>query len=217
MNKGFSAVYQDTINLQKEIAKKVVTNDDILLKKQINYVCGVDVSYKKNIAYCSAVIIKKSSLESIEYVNMIYSVTQPYIPGLFLLREAAPIIDTLKLLKKPYDALLIDGHGQLHPRRCGLACYLGVVLDKPTVGIAKSLLCGVQRKDQYIEMEGEIMGFRITTKRANKGLYVSIGHKLSLQSAIQLSKDLIKDVQWIPEPLRIADINSKNKSNFVQD
>ena|SRR6476661_1318574 len=217
MNNTFSAIYQDTMNLQKEIAKKVVTNDNILLKKQINYVCGVDVSYKKDIAYCSAVIIKKNSLESIEFVNTIHSVTQPYIPGLFMLREAAPIIDTLKLLKSPYDALLIDGHGQLHPRRCGLACYLGVVLDKPTIGIAKSMLCGVQRKDQFIEIEGDILGFRITTKRANKCLYVSIGHKLSLQSAIQLSKDLIKDVQWIPEPLRIADINSKNKSNFIQD
>ncbi len=168
MTNPFSAIYQDTINLQKEIAKKVVTNDNILLKKQINYVCGVDVSYKKDIAYCSAVIIKKRSLKSIQYVNTIYPVTQPYIPGLFMLREAAPIIDTLKLLKSPYDALLIDGHGQLHPRRCGLACYLGVVLDKPTIGIAKSLLCGVQRKDQFIEIEGEILGFRIT-KESKQG------------------------------------------------
>ena len=132
-----------------------------------------------------------------------------------MLREAVPITSTLKLLKNPYDVLLIDGHGQLHPRRGGLACYLGVVLDKPTIGIAKLLLCGDQRKDQFVEMEGEILGFRMVTKRASKGLYVSVGNKLSLKSAIQLSVDLIKNTQSIPEPLRIADINSKNKSNFI--
>ena len=131
--------------MQKEFARRVVTDDKKLLIEHIKYVCGVDVSYKKGIAYCSAAIIEKCSLECIECINAVYYIRQPYIPGLLMLREAPPILETLKLLKNPHDMLLIDGNGQLHPRRCRLSCYIGVVFHKPTIGIAKSLFCGNMR------------------------------------------------------------------------
>ena len=194
------------VNLQKEIAKKVIDYD--CLNNEINNICGIDVAYKNNIAFCSALIVNKRTLEIIESINHKSIVNYPYIPGLFILRESESIISVLKLIKNSYDVLLIDAHGVLHPRKCGLACYIGVIIDKPTIGVAKNLLCGHIMKDNYIEYNGEILGYRIK-KTNKKDIYVSIGHKIGLATATNIVMDLIKDNEHLPEPLRLADINSK--------
>jgi deoxyribonuclease V len=208
------SIYFEVIELQKEIAKNVIAEDT--LHKKIEYICGIDVSYKKDTAYCSAVIMKKNNLELIESVNAKSVVRHPYIPGLFILRESEPILNTLKLLKNQFDLLLIDGHGLLHPRKCGLASYIGVLIDRPTIGVAKSLLCGSIKKDQFIEYDDTVLGFTIK-KEDKKQIYVSVGHKISLTTAIRIIKNLIKNEEWIPEPLRIADLNSKDHLNFDED
>ena len=194
------------VKLQKEIAKKVIDYD--CFNNEINNICGIDVAYKNNIAFCSALIVNKRTLEIIESINYKSIVNYPYIPSLLILRESEPIISILKLLKNSYDVLLIDAHGVLHPRKCGLACYIGVIIDKPTIGIAKNLLCGHIMKDNYIEYNGEILGYRIK-KTNKKDIYVSIGHKIGLVTATNIVMDLIKDNERLPEPLRLADINSK--------
>jgi deoxyribonuclease V len=205
------SIYSDIIDLQKEIAKDVISEDT--LHKKIESICGVDVSYRRNTAYCSAVIMKENTLDLIESVNTKSVVKHPYIPGLFVLRESEPILTTLKLLKNHYDLLLIDGHGVLHPRKCGLASYIGVLIDKPTIGVAKSILCGSIMEDQSVQYDGTVLGFTIK-KEGKKQIYVSVGHKISLTTAIQIIKRLIKKEEWVPEPLRIADLNSKNYLNF---
>lgn len=209
MCSDFLSIYSDAIELQREIAKKVIAEDT--LHKEIEYICGIDVSYKKNIAYCSAAIIKKNTLELIESVDSKSVVRHPYISGLFILRESIPILTTLKSLKNHFDLLLIDGHGLLHPRKCGLATYIGVLIDKPTIGVAKSLLCGSIMEDQSVEYDGTVLGFTIK-KEGKKQIYVSVGHKISLTTAIQIIKKITKKEEWIPEPLRIADLNSKQFS-----
>ena len=194
--------YDAAIKLQKETAAKVVTYDDFY---HIQRICGVDVAYDDNIAYCSAVVVDNNREQSqneiviVETVDKKTTVLHPYAPGFLMLREAGPILETLSLLKGNYDLLLIDGHGLLHPRKCGLACYIGVMLDKPTIGIAKSRLCGTVLKDGYVELRSEILGCII-----NK-LYVSVGHKISLETAIAVVKE------FGTESLRIADINSKKQ------
>ena len=211
-----SSVYLDAIiRYQEETAKRVITTDTLeVVEVELKYVCGIDVSYNKNVAYCSATIIDKDSLKSIESVNTTNLVNQPYIPGLFVLREYEPIINTLKYLRSNFQMLFIDGNGRLHPRRCGLASCVGLRIDKPTIGIAKSLLCGFVREDQFVEFGGDILGFQIAIDH-KKQIYVSIGHRVSLTSAINVVKKLTKPGQWIPEPLRIAHINSRNYASFV--
>jgi len=199
--------YANAITLQKNIAKKVVAAKDDF--GEISSICGVDVAYRgsSNAAYCSAVIMDKNMQQLIESVDVQTIVEYPYVPGLLMLREAEPIFYTLKLLKNSYDLLLIDGHGLLHPRRCGLACYIGVSLDKPTIGVAKSRLCGTARPDGFVELDGEILGYAISKK-----LYISVGHRVTLKTAITLVKELGI------EPLRLADINSrKNKKKSALD
>jgi deoxyribonuclease V len=189
--------------------------DDTLKDEELEYVCGIDVSYVKNTANCSALIMKRRSWQVIEAVNMSIRTTEPYIPGLLMIREAKPVLATLKLLKKDFDLLLIDGHGVLHPRRCGLACFIGLVTNKPTIGVGKRLLCGIVLKDHFIEDGGQIIGFKFSNVRnAKKSVYISVGNLISLVTSIRIVQELTKEGQWIPEPLRIADINSKNKLNF---
>lgn len=192
--------------LQFSIAKKIITDDCV--SKKIEYICGVDVSYRHNIA-CAAAVILNYNLELIESVSTRSQVRFPYIPGLFMLREAVPILKTIRALKHPFDVLLVDGHGVLHPRRCGLASYVGYVSGIPTIGVAKKLIVGVIIDNGFVEYEGDILGCKVHME-SGKDIFVSVGHSISLHSAVGLVTKLTKINEWIPEPLRLADINSKN-------
>ena len=206
--------YSWATTIQKEISKKIITCDTI---NKIENICAIDVSYKDNIAYCSAVITN-ITFELIATANLKCKVEYPYLSGLFFLRESGPLLETLALLKNEsesdFDILLIDGHGVLHPRRCGLASYVGYTIDKPTIGIAKNLICGSLLEDHFIEYHDNVLGYRIK-KEGKKPIYISVGHKISLRKSIQIVQDLTKNGERIPEPLRIADVNSKNSHNFA--
>ena len=201
----YSISESNAILLQKKLALDVITKD--ILPKKIKRVCGIDVSYRNDFAYCSAVILDKNNMKIIETKTSKLKSTARYIPGLFMLKESKPILHTLKKLEKNLDILLVDGNGQLHPRQCGLACYIGLKLDKPVIGVAKSLLCGKVRSDSRVEYNGNVLGYEI--KQDKKKLYVSVGHKISLNTAVKIIKELIVKGNWYPEPLRIADFNSK--------
>lgn len=190
------------LKLQEKLASKVVTEDSF---ESIKTICAVDVSYKNKVAFASAVIVDKNTFQVVEYVNFRNVITSPYVPGLLFLREAPPALAALGSLKNDYDLLMVDGHGQLHPRKCGLACYLGLALDKPAVGVAKNLLCG-KIKNEFVLVDGEILGAVVRTK---KTVFVSVGHKISLKTAVNVVAEMIKPGQWLPEPLRLADLYSK--------
>lgn len=210
MNNINRTTYAEVLELQKESAKKVISRDD--LDGNIEFICGVDVSYRKGTAHCSAVIMNKKTFEIVETVSSKSEIKNPYIPGLFILRESAPILQTLKLIKYPFQLLLVDGHGILHPRRCGLACYIGISINLPTIGIAKKLLCGQIQSDNFVSHKSEILGFALKyDKNSKKVVYVSVGHKIGLATSIELVKSITKSNQYIPEPLRVADKLSKEQ------
>jgi deoxyribonuclease V len=204
--------YAWAFDLQKEISAKIITCD---MFDKVEKICGIDVSYKNNMAFSSAVIIN-STFDLQASVNLKYKVEYPYVRGLLFLRESGPLLNTLRLLrnKSDFDLLLIDGHGILHPRKCGLASYVGYTIDKPTIGVAKNLLCGSLCKDHFIEYDGTVLGY-VIKKEGKKPVYISIGHKISLKKSIQIVQKLTKNGERIPEPLRIADMNSKNCLNFA--
>lgn len=202
------------LGIQKEISTKLITHDTF---DKIEKICGIDISYRNETAYCSCVITN-TAFDIVATINIKRKVEYPYIPGLFFLRESGPILKTLALLKdendNDFDVLLIDGHGVLHPRKCGLASYIGYSIDKPTIGVAKSLLCGSVKRDHFVEYDETILGYEIK-KRGKRPTYISAGHKISLKKSIQIVENLTKDGERLPEPLKIADLNSKNDSNFV--
>ena len=188
------------------MAKKVVKHD-VIDQQKIKHICGVDVSYRGNRACSCAVVVERKSLAIVDSTCNESRVENPYIPGLLFLREAEPVLAALEKLHD-YDLLMIDGHGLLHPRRFGIACYIGVKVNKPTIGIGKSLLCGnvVERNDsQIVLLDGKKLGMVLKTN--SKPIYVSVGHKISLRTAAKIVKEVTK--YRIPEPLRLADINSR--------
>lgn len=200
-----SKLESQAIKLQRKLSKKVISKNSH--SKEIRTVCGVDVSYHENLAFCSAIILDIENLNIVESIRISKKVSYPYIPGVFMLRESDPILNVLNKLKTDFDLLLIDGHGRLHPRFCGLACYIGIKINKPTIGVAKKLLCGNVKSNSKIEYDGKILGFELKNKK--KRIYVSIGHKISLNSAVSFVKRLILQDKWYPEPLRLADSDSK--------
>lgn len=198
--------HSDLIKQQEELAKMVITKNSF---KTIRTVCGVDVSYKNNLAYAAAIVFDSKKLEQIELKVTKTVIKHAYVPGLLFLREEKPTIAALKLLKNNFDLLLIDGNGQLHPRRFGLACHVGLILDKPTIGVAKNLLCG-KINDDSVELNGKVVAKTIENK-PNKKIYVSIGHKINLRTATTIVRQLIKENEWLPEPLRLADYYSRKQ------
>lgn len=201
-----------TIRMQNEMAKKVISEH--AQNDELTYICGADVAYRNNIAYCSAVLMNKNTMEIKESVNVTLKVKHPYVPGVFVLRESEVIINILKPLRNRFDLLLIDGHGVLHPRRCGLASYVGIIIDKPTIGVAKKILCGTVNADRFIDVDGVISGFKMI-KEKKKPIYISVGHKINLINAIRIIKELVRPEERIPEPLRLADINSKALAHSI--
>jgi deoxyribonuclease V len=191
----------------QEVCSRLVILDDFFGKEPIN-ICGIDVAYRKNMAYCCAVLMNAQSMKVLKRINQSSLVTNPYIPGYLMLRESQAILNTLESVKSSIDVLLIDGHGVLHPRRCGLASYIGVLLNLPTIGVAKTLLCGVLREDHSILVNDVTSGFQLVRKN-KKPIYVSVGHRLRLETAINIVHGLILPKERIPEPLRLADLFSK--------
>jgi len=201
-----SVIYYVVPRLQQLIADKVVQGGKCT---SLKYICGIDVSYKGDRAFGAAVVVDSTSFNIIEVAESVTPIKFPYIPGAFILREAAPILHTMRLLRCDCDALILDGHGVLHPRKCGLASFIGVLINKPTIGIAKKLLCGEVNSKHFVEIDGTICGFMHTNPQ-NKRVYVSVGNRISLTDSINLVRKLIKTGQNIPEPLRLADLYSRN-------
>lgn len=198
--------------LQRVLSRMIIISD-YTPKHLMNKVCGVDVSYNMDKAFCSAVIMNRYSCEIIEIKEARSSIEFPYISGYFMLREASPIFTTLKKLESSFDALIVNGHGILHPRRMGLASFVGLLVDSPTIGIAKRLLCGSENDDGYVSINNDICGKKISSDGHNY-IYVSVGHKICLATSIELINDLFKGGGNLPEPLKTADHLSKRSRSM---
>jgi deoxyribonuclease V len=203
MTPARKTIYQKAVEVQRKLASKVIRYDDFKFSETF---CGADVAYNGDLAFSAAVVMNRK-LDVLESREGRITVRYPYVPGLFMLREAPIVKKILSRIETPFDILLIDGHGILHPRRCGLASYLGVTLNLPAIGVAKSLLCGTVRNDNFVEHEGEILGYAL--RHGTKSAYVSVGHKVSLDSAVEIVAQLTRQGQFLPEPLRLADEKSK--------
>jgi deoxyribonuclease V len=130
----------------------------------------------------------------------------PYVPTLLSFRETMPAVMSIRKLKAQPDVFLVDAHGFAHPYRCGSASQLGLVIRKPTIGVAKQKLVRdieeikSEGDTAFIESEDEIIGAAVTTKQGHKPVYVSVGHMISLETAIKIVKSCTKDNR-IPEPI----------------
>ena len=198
---------------QRRLARRVVERDG---KGRIDRIGGADVSYSGDRAFAVAVTLDADSLEPLEIVVRQTSVDFPYIPTYLAFRELPAIRLAVEALKRRPDVLFVDGHGRLHPMGFGFACYAGVSLDIPTVGIAKHALVGrpepptpAARDVSPIRLDGRIQGFAWRPAESSRPIYVSVGHRVSLKTALALTRRATP--RRYPEPLRIADRLSKEE------
>jgi len=188
--------------MQRRLSKKVISEDRLLRK--IRCVAGVDVAYARGVSVGAVAVLDSDSLSLIESQVTCCKTRFPYIPTLLSFREIPPAFLTTRKLKTQPDVFLVDGQGVAHPFRFGFASHLGLVMDKPTVGVAKSLLCGKVGgfKDEGwapITDKGETIGAAVKTL-FGKPVYVSVGHKVSLRRAIAIVKHFSSG-RRIPEPI----------------
>jgi len=170
------------------------------LPKRIVYVAGVDVAYAKQLSFAVAAALNYRNLKPIEVQHVSSLVKVPYRAGFLGFREAAPMVEAVRELNMVPDVVLVDGHGLAHPRGFGLACHVGVVLDLPTIGVAKSLFYGKLHRNRVLDREGRSIGAAINVKE--KIFYVSVGHKISLNRAVEVASNCI--IRNMLEPIRIA-------------
>ncbi|MEM2080671.1 MAG: endonuclease V [Candidatus Bathyarchaeia archaeon] len=189
---------------QLNLAKKVICEDN--LPDKINFVAGIDVAYAGELAVGAVAVLDYASLELLESQTAICKVRVPYIPTLLSFRELPAAIACIKKLRLQPDVVLVDGQGVAHPYRCGFASHLGLAIGKPTVGVAKSRLVGKLAglgDDVFLVDKGQIIGSVVVTKIGSKPVYVSVGHLISLKTAIRFVKHCVK-CSRIPEPLLLA-------------
>jgi len=188
------------------LSKRVVKTDK--LPPTLRYIAGVDVAYVDDRAIGAVAVLDYSSLKPVETRKALVKTAFPYIPTLLSFREIKPARAAVKKLKLSPDVFLVDAQGIAHPYRLGFASHLGLVLGKPTIGVAKSLLCGrVEPENQMgrapITDKGEIIGAALKRNENERSIYVSIGHQVSLDRAIEIVKHCTKSTR-IPEPIRAA-------------
>ncbi len=200
--------------LQTEICAKVKIQP---FKPLPRFIAGVDCAFSRdgNHARGAAVIWDRVARVTIESAHIEMPCTAPYIPTFLSFREIPPVVEVLKLIKHPYEILMCDGHGLAHPRRCGVATHMGVLLSKPSIGCAKSRLTGTYKepgaafgKSSPLTHYGETIGEVVRTRAKVKPIFVSVGHLIDLAGAVELALDCAAGYR-LPEPTRLADKLSK--------
>lgn len=206
---------KEAVELQERLRPKVIYRGAV---RPLRWVAGVDVAYKDGGARARAAVVvcRWPEMEVLEERVAEEPVRFPYVPGLLSFREAPAALAALSKLSHPIDCLLVDGQGRAHPRRFGLACHLGLWIGRPTIGCAKSRLYGrvsspgpeKGSREPLLDADGEVLGAAVTTRDRCKPLYVSVGHRVSLEEAVEIVLACCRRTKH-PEPLRLADRLSK--------
>jgi deoxyribonuclease V len=202
--------------IQEKLRHRVITQDEL---GTVRYVAGVDVGFKNNyqITQAAVAVLSFPSLELVESAIAKIPTTFPYIPGFLSFREIPAIVEALKKIQTTPDLILCDGQGLAHPRRLGLACHLGVLLDIPTIGVAKSLFIGKHEEVsldkgswQPLIDKDETVGLVLRSRTKVKPIYISIGHKISLPTAKDYVMQCLTQYR-LPETTRWADKLASDK------
>jgi deoxyribonuclease V len=199
----------EAVALQREFADRIITDAPV---PPCTLIAGADVSYNKYspTVFAGVVVLRLPELTVVEQQGVCVECHFPYIPGLLSFREGPAVLEAFAKLKTVPDAVMLDGQGYAHPRRFGLACLLGLWLDIPTFGCAKSPF-RVEYDEPGREVGswtpmtncGEVVGRVVRTKTGVKPVFVSVGHKIDINGATQLTLACHSGYR-IPEPTRQA-------------
>jgi len=212
----------EAIAIQARLAPQIVAHG---APSSVRYVAGADIALGKpalsgvegSNGRGAVVLLSYPDLRIVEQHAVEEPVAFPYVPGLLAFREVPVLARAFEKLERPPDLLLVDGHGLSHPRRFGIACHLGLLLDVPTIGVAKSRLVG--RHDEPPPQAGgraelrdgpDLIGLVLRTRDGVSPVYVSVGHRIGLQEAAEWVLLVCRGYR-LPEPTRLADQLSKGR------
>jgi deoxyribonuclease V len=212
LHHGWDLSRDDARRLQQTLAAEIVREDEL---PELRSLAGVTLGYPRAasgsiVGRAAVVVVRLPDLEILEQQVVIRAVTFPYIPGFRSFREAPLVIAALEALTARPDLLLVEGHGIAHPARFGVASHLGVVLDLPTMGCATSAPIGTALEPAPevgswtpLLDRNERIGAAVRTKAGSRPVYVSTGHRISLESALRIVLETTR-THRLPEPLRLA-------------
>jgi deoxyribonuclease V len=207
----------EAIAIQEELQAEIITED--AFKEPVNYVAGVDMGFEENgtVSHAAVAVLSFPDLQLVETSVARRPTSFPYIPGFLSFREIPAVLDALEKVKTTPDIILCDGQGIAHPRRFGIACHLGLLVDISTIGVAKSLLVGKHEEleetrgsCQALIYKGEKVGVVLRSRTGVKPLYISAGHKISLDTSIDYVLRCTPKYR-LPETTRIADKIASNR------
>jgi deoxyribonuclease V len=200
---------REAVELQKSLRERVRLAP---LKKRIETIAGADISFNKfsSTVYAGIVVLRLPQLEVVEEVGVVSETSFPYVPGLLSFRETPSVLEAWSKLKTEPDAVMFDGQGIAHPRRVGIASHVGLLIERPTLGCAKSVLVGKYQEPEaqrghWTELvdKGEVVGAAVRTKNNVQPIFVSPGHLIDLEAAIRLTLECDGGYRQ-PEPTRRA-------------
>jgi deoxyribonuclease V len=207
----------EAIALQRELAKRVVREDRL---DEVRHIAGVDMAINEvnGMARAAVVLLSYPALEVEERHVYEEPVRMPYVPGLLSFRELPCILGAFELLKQQPQLVMVDGQGIAHPRRLGIASHLGLWLDLPSIGCAKSILTGHHKPLSEeagswvpLEADGEVIGAVLRTRSHVKPMIISLGHRISLETSLRYVLACGRGYR-LPEPTRLADKLSKDNA-----
>jgi deoxyribonuclease V len=202
----------EAVALQRELSGKVDTRTPLV---RCDLVAGADASYNRfsPVFYAVVVVLRTSDWTIVEKQEVVRESPFPYVPGLLSFLEAPALLDAFAKLETKPDAVMIDGQGIAHPRRIGIASHVGLFLDVPTVGCAKSRLTGIYKEPRRprgslapLRDKGDVIGSIVRTRDGVKPVFVSVGHKIDQASAVRLVLQCAQGYR-IPEPTRQAHLH----------
>ncbi|MEH2264759.1 deoxyribonuclease V [Nostoc sp.] len=208
---AWPSTLEEAIVIQEKLRDRVITEDK--LREPIQYVAGVDMGFEADgtISRAAVAVLSFPDLQVIETSLAHRPTTFPYVPGFLSFREIPAVLDALEKITTIPDIILCDGQGIAHPRRLGIACHLGLLIDVPTIGVAKSRLVGkyeelpeAKGSTQPLIYNGETVGVVLRSRTGVKPLYISSGHRISLPTAIDYVLRCTPKYR-LPETTRIAD------------
>jgi deoxyribonuclease V len=214
-------------SIQTDLAGRIDLSDGISLD-EIKLVAGIDNTYVKEegktIAGAVVVVLSFPDMDVIETAFTWQPIAFPYVPGLLSFREAPAVLAAYADLGVEPDVVLCDGQGYAHPRRFGLASHLGVLLERPTIGCAKSRLIGEYEEPERtfgantpLVDRGEVIGAAVRTRPRHKPLFVSPGHKISVETAVVIALACCRDGAFLPEPTRLAhDLVTQQRRAWIE-
>ncbi len=198
---------------QLKLAAKVVISDNL---GPIRRIAAADQAYLDPDTIIGVIVVVDCKTKQI--IDQKYSVQKcpmKYIPFYLSYREGGVMIDTYTMLKEDFDLLIVEGNGILHPRRMGIASHIGIHINKPTIGVAKSLLCGEVNGNSVI-LDKEVVGKIFKPHEHTKPLFVSPGHLMTLQKSYEVVKDLIQNPYKLPYPLAFANKYAKKLKKRIK-